>query len=664
MANDLNPLLAGPLLRRVEPARVCIWAATTGPTAARAEIYRVRGREGIQRVGGGDAETVQLGRRLYIHLIVAIPDADGFPTDELLGYDVEVGGRRLADLGLLGGPDRISYGRLPMPTFFIRQALATLHLMHGSCRLLHGKGEDAFVAADEVMSRGAEDLGRRPAVLFLTGDQIYGDEVGGPLVRHLTDFGRRLIGDDDEISVPGIPPLSRVPVYGRQNLANERTRFTSAKAHNHLMSFGEFAATYLTSWNENNWPVALPRAEDAVGRAGDRKRYARELVEVDNARRTIPAVRRVLANIPTYMIFDDHDVTDDWNLTSEWRRNVQRSPAGRRIVANALAAFWAFQGWGNDPDAYDDAFKKTLSGFLTRNGSGDGDEFDALLWSFDRWSFHVPTDPPTVVLDTRTRREFDSSRGAPRLIRDDERDRIERLARAAGHRPGRLLLLVSPVPIFGLELQERRQKFLVGKVGPYEIDFEAWHSNLQGFVDFMRFLIHDLELTNCVLLSGDVHYGINVEATFSSGANTLTFKQLVSSSFKHSGALSKMGIDMLGRLVRKEHERLGWDRPPETAQSSRVMKRVASRAANTDEWSEDAPVFLAPKVARRLGVEQQPDYREFRSYVLPAGPKSSMLVGENNVGVLSIAEGELIHRLLARSPGETHTFSVTMPLED
>jgi phosphodiesterase/alkaline phosphatase D-like protein len=57
----------------------------------------------------------------------------------------------------------------------------------------------------------------------------------------------------------------------------------------------------------------------------------------------------VLANVPTYMIFDDHDVTDDWNLTARWRHRVHASPAGRRIVANALAAYWAFQGWGNDP---------------------------------------------------------------------------------------------------------------------------------------------------------------------------------------------------------------------------------------------------------------------------------------------------------------------------
>jgi hypothetical protein len=64
------------------------------------------------------------------------------------------------------------------------------------------------------------------------------------------------------------------------------------------------------------------------------------------------ATRRVLANVPTYMVFDDHDVTDDWNLTRERREAVVAgralrarsrlracwaSSTGRRFVANALA---------------------------------------------------------------------------------------------------------------------------------------------------------------------------------------------------------------------------------------------------------------------------------------------------------------------------------------
>ena len=43
---------------------------------------------------------------------------------------------------------------------------------------------------------------------------------------------------------------------------------------------------------------------------------------------------------------------------------------------------------------------------------------------------------------------------------------------------------------------------------------DAWHSNLQGLVDFMRMVAEGLSPTWCLLLSGDVHYGCNVQAGF------------------------------------------------------------------------------------------------------------------------------------------------------
>ena len=46
--------------------------------------------------------------------------------------------------------------------------------------------------------------------------------------------------------------------------------------------------------------------------------------------RGLAKVRRVLANIPTYMIFDDHDVTDDWNLNPLWYDRVLDHAARRQ----------------------------------------------------------------------------------------------------------------------------------------------------------------------------------------------------------------------------------------------------------------------------------------------------------------------------------------------
>jgi hypothetical protein len=629
---------------------VCIWIATNHAVAASARVLTLNG----DAVGEGKAESVRLGTNMFVHLIRVEPRAARFPTDELLSYDLaldagverEPHGFNVSDAGRA-----LAYPSFNLPTFFIRESIPALNLLHGSCRLLHGKGEDAIIAADDLMSQTAGDLSRRPSALILTGDQVYADEVAGPLMGHLRALASEVIGPGDATSVPGVGRLSDFGVYGRAAVASENAKFTSGHADNHLMSLGEWVAMYLLAWNESNWPATLPAAEEAVpdgfgSRATVlklRSRYNVEVRNLERARAAIPRLRRLFANIPTYMIFDDHDVTDDWNLNLDWRDAVYGNPTGRRAVANALASYWAFQGWGNHPDAFPPDFKAMVE---THASAGDSERTDSALWSFDRWSYHIPCDTPIVVVDTRTQRDYDSGEGAARLVGASERRRIVELARAAGHRPGGPLIIVSAVPVFGLELQERRQKFLVGKLGPYEIDFEAWHSNLQGLVDFLHLLIDDLELHTCLILSGDVHYGLNARARFSIRDNELTILQLVSSSLKHSGAMSKSALNLLGRLVSKKHERVGWDRPPAVASDNRLVERVLSKSTNTDEWNADAPVFLGPKRAEVLGITQPPDYLECRIYVRPEGA-GSLLVGENNIGLVTVDRDEIVHRLMA-----------------
>ena len=49
---------------------------------------------------------------------------------------------------------------------------------------------------------------------------------------------------------------------------------------------------------------------------------------------------------------DDHDITDDWNLSARWESTAYNHPFSRRIVGNALLAYMLCQGWGNRPDAF------------------------------------------------------------------------------------------------------------------------------------------------------------------------------------------------------------------------------------------------------------------------------------------------------------------------
>ena len=61
-----------------------------------------------------------------------------------------------------------------------------------------------------------------------------------------------------------------------------------------------------------------------------------------------PAVRWLFSVIPTAMIFDDHDVHDDWNTSAAWRRDV----TGAAVVAaarieSAFQSYWVYQHLGN-----------------------------------------------------------------------------------------------------------------------------------------------------------------------------------------------------------------------------------------------------------------------------------------------------------------------------
>ena len=75
---------------------------------------------------------------------------------------------------------------------------------------------------------------------------------------------------------------------------------------------------------------------------------------------TLAKVRRLLANVPTYMSPDDHEVTDDWNFRQEWRDRVYTTLLGRVVIRNGIVAYALFQGWGSDPQRFTSGPNKEL----------------------------------------------------------------------------------------------------------------------------------------------------------------------------------------------------------------------------------------------------------------------------------------------------------------
>lgn len=60
-----------------------------------------------------------------------------------------------------------------------------------------------------------------------------------------------------------------------------------------------------------------------------------------------PAVRWLLSVVPTAMVFDDHDVHDDWNISAAWRREFRAQPWWRARIGGAFLSYWIYQHLGN-----------------------------------------------------------------------------------------------------------------------------------------------------------------------------------------------------------------------------------------------------------------------------------------------------------------------------
>lgn len=50
--------------------------------------------------------------------------------------------------------------------------------------------------------------------------------------------------------------------------------------------------------------------------------------------------------LPTYMIFDDHEIINNWNISPTWRAKALKH--GReQLLVDRPVAYWVYQGWGN-----------------------------------------------------------------------------------------------------------------------------------------------------------------------------------------------------------------------------------------------------------------------------------------------------------------------------
>ncbi|MCI5148669.1 MAG: hypothetical protein D3916_04645 [Candidatus Electrothrix sp. MAN1_4] len=572
-----NKVLAGPILRRTTKNRVCVWLATSEPMQL--ELTITSCNENILGTGGMDPmnpQGIELGKHLFVHLLQARPrDASAYPADTLMYYSIaQVRNGKTAPLFSEEENQQLVYGSHPCPSFFIPSALK--NLLHGSCRKPHGisTSADALTQGNLRMQETCNDLDRRPALLFLAGDQIYADDVALSLHAVLREKAIQLTGQE-EVMPQQVGSPKDILLHGRkQVLKNRKSGFSSGKSENHLFSFGEYAAMYLYSFG--NLPAWEPIWDwndlEALGIAPEEGEHAQEAhAEQDKHLRsfhsTLTDIRRLMANIPTYMIFDDHDVTDDWNITHSWYDAVRESELGRRIISNALAACWAFQSWGNDPDNFHKdmiwSIQQRLKNDTTKEDPAVAERYDLYTWKHRGWGFSVPSLPPIIAVDSRTQRQYDDYNLPARLLDRYALDwlRVEwaKLVTDNNIPADTWPVFITATPVLGFKPVETTQNcalrivkkllqfflahkylfFLAWFKDPIHrklvniMDIESWTANKKGYKALFDTLQNRMKLSGCVFISGDVHYTFGNQGEFVCDGEKFTCLQFTSSALKN-----------------------------------------------------------------------------------------------------------------------------------
>jgi hypothetical protein len=60
-----------------------------------------------------------------------------------------------------------------------------------------------------------------------------------------------------------------------------------------------------------------------------------------------PQVRWLLSTVPSCMIFDDHDVVDDWNTSAAWLADMRATDWWQERLLSGLMSYWVYQHLGN-----------------------------------------------------------------------------------------------------------------------------------------------------------------------------------------------------------------------------------------------------------------------------------------------------------------------------
>jgi hypothetical protein len=570
---SLPNILAGPIVRRANAKQVCFWLITNQAYNFSVKLFS----QDVQTTWfDGQLEEqqlnrVQVGTHAFVNLITLQPNAE-ISCGTRVSYDITLIDNNGNSSHLCELLPTLLYSGQSHPSFIIRKKIG--QMLHGSCRKPHHPSDDGLVIVDQQIEMGLVGKSEPPDLLMMSGDQVYIDDVAGPTLQAIgqtiellglfqEDIDGATISNSQELFAhphcfyqrPELLPddPSTANTYSQFFAAKRKPIFTSVNASNHLISFAEVMAMYILTWSPEMWQRV--HISEATIPEPFKQKFAIEKVIIENFVAGLDKVRRALAHVRVYMIFDDHDITDDWNLTRGWEDAVYGNSFAKRIVGNALVGYWLCQGWGNDPTKLQPLFK-TCSKLFTENGIKQHDLLVQHLLDWEHWHYCLETSPKLVVLDTRTQRwRSESSLSKPSGLMDWEA--LSDLQQELIDQPA--VIMVSAAPIFGVKLIETIQRIFTFFGQALTVDAENWMAHKGTASVILNIFRNRKTPPNFVILSGDVHYSFVYDITLRFRDNSPNITQITSSGIKNEFPEKLLKwFDSLNRILYSKYSPLNW----------------------------------------------------------------------------------------------------------
>ncbi len=297
---------------------------------------------------------------------------------------------------------------------------------------IHGHTERTFHVEGHhyalVIIRGLEP-GRRYEYGVRLDGQLRWPEPGSgfpPSIIRTLDAGRtaRIVFGSCRVSVPHVSPFSLdrlIDSHGRGLDA------LAAFARRLIDEPGGAWPHVLLLLGDQVYADDVPQAtldficsrRDAGQPPGESVADFQEYAHLYCASWTEPLMRWLLSSVSTSMIFDDHDVVDDWNISEAWLRDMRATDWWEDRIVAAFMSYWIYQHLGNlspaeldhDPllaavRSADDAgpLLRRFSFYADRESAGH------------RWAYRRDVGGTRlIVLDSR----------AARVLRDGQREMLD-----------------------------------------------------------------------------------------------------------------------------------------------------------------------------------------------------------------------------------------------